>query len=97
MLAALFTSRAGNISNSTAGINYKSESLRRRPDPQPSRVVSVEEEIVVERHASVGNAARAEMAAGEKVLFVAVVVALLEKQGQNHGVASTSRVVDKCN
>lgn len=81
MLAALFTSRARNISNSTSGINYKSKSLRRSPDPKPSRVIPVEEEIVVERHASVGRGARVEMAAGEEVVFMAVVVALLEKQG----------------
>lgn len=51
----------------------------------------------MERHASVGNAARVEMAAGEKGFLVAVVVVLLEKQGQNHGVGSTTRAVDKCN
>lgn len=51
----------------------------------------------MERHSSVGSAARVEMTAGQKFLLAGVVVALLEKQGKNHGVVSTTRVVGKSN
>lgn len=49
----------------------------------------------MERHASIGDGARVEMAAGEIVLVDAVAVALLEKQGQDHGVASGTGVIEE--
>lgn len=53
MVATVLASSARHIGNSTPRINNKRKSLRWRPDPEPRRVIPVEEEIVIEAHASV--------------------------------------------
>lgn len=95
MLATLFASRARNISNSTAGINYKSKSLRGCPDPQTSCIIPIKKEIVVEGHPSVWRAAVLEMAARIKAVLVAVVVVVVEKQRQKHGSTITTNGTTK--
>lgn len=53
MLATLFTGSAWDVSNSTPCVDNQCESLWRRSNPESRGVIPVEEEIVMESHASV--------------------------------------------
>lgn len=53
MVATVLAGSARHIGNSTPRINNKRKSLRWSPDPEPRRVIPVEEEIVIEAHASI--------------------------------------------
>lgn len=55
MNTTVFTISTRHVSHSASRINNQSELLRRRPNPQPRRIVAVGEEVVVKPHAGVGS------------------------------------------
>ena len=78
---------ASEISEIGSGMARENVKLKERRRRKP-----VKEEIVMERHASIGDGACVEMASGEKVILEGV---LLEKEGQDHGVACGTGVIEK--
>lgn len=64
MVAALLAGGAGHVGDGAPGVHDQGELLRGRPDVEPSRVIPVGEEIVVEAHAGAGSAAVAEHSPG---------------------------------
>lgn len=54
MFATLIASGTGDVGDRASSIHNEGKLLRRRSDPEPRRVISVEEEVVEEAHASVG-------------------------------------------
>lgn len=83
MTATLVAGGARHVSDSTSSVDDQREFLRRRPNPKPRSIVPVEEEIVVQRHASIGALRSLEVSArgGEGPGSVG----RGEDQGEDHG------------